>query len=120
MPKFLYRAISNRSPAYFDVFVELITPPFVNMMFMVTIICGAGIILWYLTLLPAVHLLMWGGLLSTGFIYLFIGLYVGGADKSLYKSLLQLPLYISWKLKVYVKALLNGKEKNWVKTTRDS
>lgn len=119
-PKFLYKAMSKRSPAYFDVFVELITPPFVNMMLMVTIIFGAGIILWLLALLPTMHLLMWGLLLSTGFCYLFIGLYVGGADKALYKSLLQLPLYIFWKLKVYVKALLIGKEKNWIRTTRDS
>ncbi len=119
-PKFFYKAISKASPAYFDVFFELITPPFVNMMFMVTMIFGLGAIFWFFSLLPAVHLLMWGILLSTGFFYLFIGLYVGGADKALYKSLLQLPMYISWKLKVYVKALLNGKEENWIRTPRDS
>lgn len=120
MPKFLYKSITKASPAYFDIFIELITPPFVNMMFMVTCIFGAGILLWLFALLPAVHVLMWGLLLATGVIYLFIGLYVGGADKSLYKSLLRLPRYISWKLKVYVKALINGKEEDWIRTTRDS
>lgn len=119
-PKFLYSAISKRSPAYFDVFIELITPPFVNMMLLITIIFSLGVLLWLLALLPAVHVLMWGLLLSTGFLYLFTGLYVGGADKSLYRSLLRLPRYISWKLKVYVKALSTGKEKDWIRTTRDS
>ncbi|MAO64149.1 MAG: hypothetical protein CL666_04050 [Balneola sp.] len=119
-PKFFYKAISKGSLTYFDVFVDLITPPFVNMMFMVTMIFSAGLILWLLALLPVMHLLMWGGLLSTGIFYLFIGLYVGGADKALYKSLLRLPKYIFWKLKVYVKALSIGKEDNWIRTTRDS
>lgn len=120
MPKFLYKAIVKGSPAYFDVFIELITPPFVNMMFMVMCIFSAGFILWLLALLPAVHLLMWGLLLTTGFLYLFIGLYVGGADKALYKSLLRLPLYIFWKLKVYITALKRGSEKKWIRTERDS
>ena len=119
-PKFLYKAITERSFAHFDVFVELITPPFVNMMLMIAIIFGAGFILWLLALLPAVHVLMWGILLSTGVCYLFIGLFAGGADKSLYKSLIKIPRYIFWKLKVYVRALVNGKEENWIRTIRDS
>lgn len=119
-PKLLYYAIRKRSPAYFDVFVELITPPFVNMMLMITMLFGVGVILWLLALLPAVHVLMWGLLLFIGFLYLFTGLYVGKADKAIYKSLLRLPIYIVWKLKVYVKSLVNGKEKNWIRTIRDS
>lgn len=119
-PKFLYKAIGKRSLAYFDVFVDLITPPFVNMMFLVLSIFVAGGILWVFKLLPTVHLLLWGLLFITGLFYLFIGLYVGGADKSLYSSLLGLPRYIFWKLKVYVKALLHGKDNDWIRTTRDS
>ncbi|MFU8861996.1 MAG: glycosyltransferase family 2 protein, partial [Cyclonatronaceae bacterium] len=119
-PKFIYKAISKRSWAHFDVFIELITPPFVNVMFMTTVIFGAGLILWLLALLPAIHVLMWGLLLITGIFYLFIGLYVGGADKALYKSLLRLPLYIFWKLKVYITALKRGNEKKWIRTERDS
>lgn len=120
MPRFLYKAISKRSPAYFDVFVELLTPPFVNMMFMIAMIFVTGSVLWLFSFLPAIHLMMWGGLLLTGFSYLFIGLYVGGADKALYKSLLRLPFYIFWKLKVYVLALKKGKEVKWIRTERDS
>lgn len=119
-PRMLYNAIRKRSPAYFDVFVELITPPFVNMMFLVTCIFGAGLVLWLLELLPAMHVLMWGLLLSAGLLYLFIGLYAGGADKALYRSLLRLPLYVGWKGKVYAKAFFNGKEKKWIRTIRDT
>ena len=119
-PKFLYKSISKWSFAYFDVFVELITPPFVNMMLMISIFFSAGFILWLLALLPTVHLLMWGLLLTMGFCYLFIGLFAGGADISLYKSIIKIPLYVVWKLKVYVRALINGKEGNWIRTIRDS
>ena len=106
--------------AHLDVFIDLITPPFVNMMFMITMIFGAGFILWLLSLLPMLHVLMWGILLSMGFSYFFIGMYVGGADRALYKSLLRLPRYIFWKLKVYVTALKKGKEDKWIRTERDN
>lgn len=118
-PKFLSKAITKPSLAYFDVFVELITPPFVNMMFMISIIFSSVFILWLLSLVPLIHLIMWGILIAIGIAYLFIGLYVGGADRALYKSLLQLPIYIIWKLKVYLFAVKKGKEEKWIRTERD-
>ena len=110
MPKFLSKALSSRSPASFDVFFEMLTPPFVNLMVMVSIIFGTVFIFWLFTLLPAIHLILWGILLSTGILYLFVGLIVGGADKTVYKSLIRLPQFIVWKLKVYMIAVKKGKE----------
>lgn len=119
-PKFLYQAFSKRSLVYFDVFLELITPPFVNMMLMITLILSLISFLWILELLPLIHLLIWGILLNLGIIYLFIGLYVGGADKALYKSLIRLPLFVAWKIKVYALAFKKGNEVKWIRTERDS
>jgi len=71
-------------------------------------------------LLPALHILLWGLLLLIGVAYFFVGLYVSGADKNLYKSLFGIPYYILWKMKLYLNVFKKGKTKEWVKTERDS
>ncbi len=117
--KFLLKAIQERSVKYFDVFFDLITPPFVNMMFLMALIVFGGSLLWIINLLPGYLLLLWIGLFAIGFLYLFIGLFVGGADKTLYKSLYKLPLFIFWKLKVYLQTIKHGRQKEWIRTERD-
>lgn len=118
--KFLYQAIKKRSASFFDVFIELVTPPFVNMMLMVVALFFIVIFAWYWGFVSLMHAVMWGILVAVGFAYLFVGLYVGGADKSLYKSLLHLPFYIYWKVRLYTRVLRRGKESKWIKTERDS
>lgn len=118
--KFLGQAIKKRSATYFDVFLDLITPPFVNMMLMISILMSLAFALWFLNLLPVLHVFLWGMLFVMGMAYLFVGLYVAGADKNLYKSLLRTPIYIFWKLKLYLSVLRKGKSKEWVRTERDS
>ena len=118
--KFLVKAIKERSASYFDVFLDLITPPFVNIMLVTTAILSFTILLWLLNLLPALHIFLWGLLLILGVAYFFVGLYVSGADKNLYKSILRIPYYIFWKIKLYLNVFRNGKTKEWVRTERDS
>lgn len=117
--KFLAKAIKKRSASYFDVFLELITPPFVNIMLMITAILSIAAFLWFLELLPVLHILLWGLLLIIGIAYFFVGLYVSGADKNLYKSLLRIPYFIFWKMKLYLNVFKKGKAKEWVRTERD-
>lgn len=118
--KFLIQSIKKRSLAYFDVFLDLITPPFVNLMFMVS--AGGALVfgLWLFGLLPLLHILLWGLLLGIGIAYIFIGLYVSGAKKELYQALFRIPFYLFWKLKVYFKVYKKGIDKEWVKTKRDT
>jgi len=118
--KFLVKAIKERSASYFDVFLDLITPPFVNIMLVTTAILSFTILLWLLNLLPALHIFLWGLLLILGVAYFFVGLYVSGADKNLYKSILRIPYYIFWKIKLYLNVFRKGKTKEWVRTERDS
>lgn len=118
--KFLVKSIQMRSVSFFDVFLDLITPPFVNMMLMTTAILSLAILFGLLGLLPVVHALLWGSLFVTGIAYFFVGLYVSGADKNLYKSLLRIPYYIFWKMKLYLNVIRRGKTKEWVRTERDS
>lgn len=118
--KFLGKAIKKQSASYFDVFLDLITPPFVNMMLIIAAILSLTILLWFLKLLPALHVLLWGMILIIGIAYLFLGLFISGADKNLYKSLLRSPYYIFWKLKLYLNVFRKGETKEWVRTERDS
>ena len=118
--KFLTNSFKKRSASYFDVFLDLITPPFVNIMLITTAILSLTILLWFLNVLPALHILLWGLLLLIGVAYFFVGLYVSGADKNLYKSLMGIPYYIFWKMKLYLNVFKKGKTKEWVRTERDS
>lgn len=118
--KFLAKSIEKRSATYFDVFLDLITPPFVNMMFIVMAILSMAILLWFIGLLSLVNVLLWGFLLIIGIIYFLVGLYVSDADKNMYKSLLRVPHYILWKMKLYLNVFRKGSTKMWVRTKRDS
>lgn len=118
--KFLAEAFKKRSVSYFDVFIDLVTPPFVNMMLLVLISLLAVLALWFFGIVALYHLLLWVLLAGIGFTYFFVGMYVAGADKNLYKSLFHLPVYILWKIKVYFKAYRKGKEVDWIRTERDS
>lgn len=117
---FLKKAWEQKSIKYLDVLIDLITPPFVNVMLLVTLFTGLNLLLWSLGLLPVHFALMWAGLAVLGGIHLFTGLYVSGADKDLYKSLLYIPMYVFWKVKVYLKVFISGREMTWIRTTRDS
>lgn len=118
--KFLGKSIRKRSASLFDVFIDLITPPFVNMMLLVMISLAAVLGLWFMGFVATYHLILWVLLAFIGIAYFFTGMYVAGADKNLYKSLLHLPVYIFWKIKVYVNAFRKGKEVDWIRTERDN
>ncbi|MCC5908236.1 MAG: glycosyltransferase family 2 protein [Balneolaceae bacterium] len=118
--KFLKEAYKKRSAAFFDVFIDLITPPFVNMMLLVMISLFSVFGLWLFGVVATYHLYMWLMLALIGIVYFFTGMYVAGADRNLYKSLLHLPVYVVWKIKVYVNAYRKGKEVDWIRTERDS
>lgn len=118
--KFLTKSIKKRSATYFDVFLDLITPPFVNMMLLVMAILSIAVLLWFFGLLSLVSVLLWGLLLIIGITYFLVGLYVSDADKNMYKSLLRVPHFILWKVKLYLSVFRKGSTKVWVRTKRDS
>ncbi len=117
--KFFFESFRKGSISHFDTFIDLITPPFVNMMFIISSIFMVSLLFWLVGFISIELFLLWGTLVALGIAYLFLGLYIAKAEKSLYRSLLHLPVYAFWKLKVYMKALKNGKEVKWIKTERD-
>lgn len=117
---FLKEAIRRRSLKFFDASVDLLMPPFVNMFLVVLIMIGVNILLTYFNIIEGRYLIMWSSLAIVGLLQLFIGLFIAKADKTLYKSLFYIPVYILWKIKVYVKAFFIGRDGTWIRTTRDT
>lgn len=118
--RFLKESFKRKSFKMFDTFIDLMTPPFVNTMIGIISLTSLAVILWLLDFTAFYHVLIWTGLLSLGMLYLFIGLYAAKADKNIYKSLIYIPLYALWKIKLLVKNFHKGYELNWVRTTRDT
>ncbi len=117
---FLKDALVKRSLSRLDTFLDLITPPFVNMMAITLVMIILSAVLALLGFLSPILAFLWLMLGFVGFFYVFLCLYIGGADKELYKSLLHLPKYVFWKLRLYLNTWRKGREVDWVRTERDS
>lgn len=117
---FLIDAFKKRSWTSFDVFIDLITPPYVNLMLATLVFFGLGSVLLLFNLIAPLYVVLWGVLAVSGVAYLFLCLYVSGADRQLYKSILHLPKYVFWKIHLYIKTFRKGRELNWIRTERDS
>ncbi len=113
-------AFKRASFKAFDAFVDLVTPPLVNLlvfvvfMFLLHLFLGAvGIdrmtrFAW-----------LWLALAGLGGFYLITGLYAGAADRLVYKALLYVPRYAAWKILLYTKLLWRGQGQGWIRTTRE-
>lgn len=117
---FFRKIVRERSLKYLDILFDLTTPPFVNMLLAISLMIIVNALFWYIELTDINLLIMWSILAIVGFFQLLAGLVIAGADKQLYKSLFYIPVYILWKIKVYIKTLFIGKEEGWIRTTRDS
>jgi cellulose synthase/poly-beta-1,6-N-acetylglucosamine synthase-like glycosyltransferase len=118
--KFLNRFFRKGSFRYFDTFIELITPPLVNLLFFAVLMVIFSLILWAFGALPPLFIWIWLGFVGLGGLYLFTGMIAAGADKKMYKAVLYIPWYVFWKLKVYATKFINGIDKQWIRTTRNS
>lgn len=119
-PRLLNEFFKTRSVKYLDAFIDLITPPLVNTLLFVLAMCVFNMILWLIGWIPGLFVWMWLGLAALGGLHLFVGLYAAGADDDMYKSILYIPKYAYWKIKVYVKTWMSDKEKRWIRTTRET
>jgi cellulose synthase/poly-beta-1,6-N-acetylglucosamine synthase-like glycosyltransferase len=102
--KLLGNFVNQRSFSFLDSFIELITPPLVNTLLFVSTMIGVNLFLWFFELNTGWFLYLWLGIAVVGVLYLFIGLFAAGADRQIYKSIFYIPLYIFWKIKIYIKS----------------
>lgn len=113
-------AARNRSFMILDSFIDLITPAFMNLfeltlfffvVHLAAFLLGAS---WLLTMLA-----LWTFILALEGFHVLAGLKIAHADRGAYIALLNTPRYALWKLALYVKTLLKGDDKHWVRTARE-
>ncbi len=119
-PKALKKAIRQPSMTFADVFIDLITPPMATLIAWVLFMCGITLILVLTGLLSTLFLILWCTLLLLGIGQFLIGLYAGGADRQLYRAILQTPRYLFWKLRLYSGMIRRTGSSEWVRTSRES
>jgi 1,2-diacylglycerol 3-beta-glucosyltransferase len=114
VPQLLRAALARRSFLLFDAAVEQIIPPF-SLVAAVSIL--SLIVAVALQSIPAV--LVGVFLLLGQAVYILAGLWLSGAPKKVYQALLYAPLFIVWKVWLYLRVLIGLDRKGWTRTVRN-
>jgi cellulose synthase/poly-beta-1,6-N-acetylglucosamine synthase-like glycosyltransferase len=114
VPELLAAALRRRSFLLFDAAIEQLIPPFsIQAMSGVAVLLGA----LFLGSLPGVLLAAF--ILAGQAVYVLNGLMLAGVPRKVYQALLYAPLFIVWKLWLYVRVLLGFDRGGWVRTARN-
>ncbi|MBI4547788.1 MAG: glycosyltransferase family 2 protein [Ignavibacteriae bacterium] len=117
----LRNAITNLSLKSFDAFLDLVTPPLVNLFSFVSLMFTVTLFLWLFGIAGmGSFTILWALIIFLGLIHVFVGLRAAKADRSLYRSFLYIPRYAVWKLGVYMNIVRDVRSQEWIRTTRES
>ena len=119
-PRLLKGALLEGSLPLLDSFIDLVTPPLINLVAMVIgiLLVTAGLSVTGI-ITHFIFLYIWLCVVLLSFLHMFLGLYAARADKSLYRALLSVPRYVLWKGTLYARLAWRGSTKEWVRTTRE-
>ncbi|HEU5015533.1 MAG TPA: glycosyltransferase family 2 protein [Roseiflexaceae bacterium] len=114
VPELLAAALRRRSFLLFDAAIEQLIPPF-------SILAMAGVAVLFGALLLGSMLGMGLAIfiLAGQAVYVLNGLMLAGVPRKVYQALLYAPLFIVWKLWLYVRVLLGFDRGGWVRTARN-
>jgi hypothetical protein len=118
--RLLGAAIRKRSFPLLDSWIDLVTPPFVQLMAVVGILflLHAGLAMLFPGAWP-LRAAAWGVVLALGAIHVIAGLVASRADARLYLALLYVPRYALWKFILRRKHPSSRSPEDWVRTTRE-
>lgn len=112
-PRLLVDSLRYRDSARLDVLAELVTPP----LSLLTLITSGWLLLS--VALRARRARLMASLVVLGQIgYVWGGLRLAGAPMRTYTAILMAPVFVAWKLVVYVRAALGRRDGRWVRTAR--
>jgi cellulose synthase/poly-beta-1,6-N-acetylglucosamine synthase-like glycosyltransferase len=118
--KLLAKGVQSFSLRYIDAFLELMTPPFVNLFGAVSLMFVLHLAFLFTGISSSVALpALWGSFIVLGLLHVFAGLYAADADAALYKAFFHIPRYALWKIKLYLMSLRRPSTEEWIRTTRD-
>ena len=117
VPRLLWGAIRQGRPALVGLALELAVPP-LSLLILVLIAIGTGSLSWW-QLAEGSPLPAWMSLAGLSVLILTISLAWGKYGRGIVpiKSFMLLPVYILWKVPIYLR-LVGKREKNWVRTER--
>ena len=115
VPRLLRAALARRSFLLFDAAVEQIIPPF-------SLVAAASLLLLIGALaLQSIPAVLLGIFLLVGqAMYILAGLGLSGAPKKVYYALLYAPVFIVWKVWLYLRVLIGLDRKGWTRTARNN
>ncbi|WP_322821920.1 glycosyltransferase family 2 protein [Chloroflexus sp.] len=114
VPQLLREGLRRRSFLLIDAAIEQLIPPF-------SVVTGANVLILLIALIlgdPAALALagfVWLGQV----VYILSGLILVKAPWPVYRSLLFTPLFVIWKLWLYIRLLLGIKPRDWIRTARN-
>lgn len=130
----------GRAYLLLDAAMEHIIPPFSILAALSALCFMAALVLpgsgeWLLEVIPAleavirpselgaqlkmVNIFIGAAIILGQVIYLFSGLKLVHAPKSIYRQLLYIPFFVLWKIWLYVRVLLGRDQQGWVRTARN-
>ncbi|MEP7190026.1 MAG: glycosyltransferase family 2 protein [Roseiflexaceae bacterium] len=114
VPRLLRAALARRSFLLFDAAVEQIIPPF-------SLVTAASVLsLVAAVVLQSMPAVLLGVFLVLGqAVYILAGLWLSGAPKKVYQALLYAPIFIVWKVWLYLRVLIGLDRKGWTRTARN-
>lgn len=118
--KLFRESLKKRSFKIFDALIDLVTPPLVMMILFIVMMAGLSFVFWWVDIQQSlIYMWLWLACLGFGVFHALFGFKAAEADRSMYKSLLYVPRYALWKLYIYLKVLIKGSSKEWVRTARE-
>lgn len=110
----LIRAIPAQGWAVIDALLDLLTPP-LGLLVLLLALCAAYAALLHPAVLTGICIL---AVLIV--FYVCAGLYLRKAPPAFWKALLLAPLYLAWKVPVYLTMILMRTPQSWVRTQRSA
>lgn len=119
-PELLRVAWKNFSFRHFDALIDLVTPPFTNMLAFSVMLLLVNIGLTVLGVEGSgAFILGWITVLMLATIHVIAGLIAAGSGMSAFHTLKHLPRYVLWKLALYAKLFRGRRDEEWIRTTRE-
>ena len=119
--KALAQGRRRRTYLLFDAIAEHLIPPF-------SIFMAGGVFLFFVAFilpggetpaLKTLNLLLGTGILFGQMVYTFASLWLVHAPAKIYKALLYAPIFVVWKIWLYIKVLIKADQREWVRTARN-
>jgi 1,2-diacylglycerol 3-beta-glucosyltransferase len=114
VPRLLRASLARHSYLLLDAAVEQIIPPF-------SLVAAASLLLLIGALaLQSMPATLLGVFLVVGqAVYILAGLGLSGAPRKVYQALLYAPIFIVWKVWLYLRVLIGLDRKGWIRTARN-